>query len=564
GSLSNTNEEGGAVRRESLAFDPANEGDGAVRRESLAFDPANEGDGAVRRESLAFDPADEKEQNKNLQIGIKDLEFSFKKLALLQRQSYSQYIRTFRAITANSNRHSDSKPQSWHSRETKLERSGRKQSYYSLIRTSQQTMDQQLNVALQQHVIHTSRRQTDPFLRSMEIYKGRSVSDEGNQSILEKHSESCNPSRQLQSTQLIEIKGERGRIEQVDPERTRRWNSRRSEERRFEMDQPMFRYTKTGKRKMEENYGLQDSQQTPLFQSLHHGRHTYTTRIAKAGRLDDKNRLRISISPYNRRQGILTIPRIYSQQQVLLVQGDVFRGEACSINLLQNSPSGNQIDQRSAQSSHSGVLRRYHYHPRRQVEIRLNEPEHHQHFDKLRKEDCNEQICFGANESYNFSGVVNRHEQRSVNDDRRATSKNEGTDRKMEKDNTIREDCEGKVSSQLPRISQLPTLTDQERRPSHAKTEQNQIINSNVQRMEQLLVSSTQYTTGNILVEVPNRQEQTYPSNYSTATSDPINRCINEQLGCMSEASESRRIDTLSGRLGQQLEVEQQQLERSG
>ncbi|KAA6367832.1 MAG: hypothetical protein EZS28_036642 [Streblomastix strix] len=32
----------------------------------------------------------------------------------------------------------------------------------------------------------------------------------------------------------------------------------------------------------------------------------------------------------------------------------------------------------------------------------------------------------------------------------------------------------------------------------------------------------------------------------------------------MSEASESRRIDTLSGRLGQQLEVEQQQLERSG
>ncbi|KAA6367278.1 MAG: hypothetical protein EZS28_037196, partial [Streblomastix strix] len=145
----------------------------------------------------------------------------------------------------------------------------------------------------------------------------------------------------------------------------------------------------------------------------------------------------------------------------------------------------------------------------------------------------------------------NQHGEGPINDDRRTISQNEGTERKMEQNNTIREDCEGKVSSQLPQISQLSTLTDQERRPFHVKTEQNQIINSNVQRMEQLLVSSTQYTAGNILVEVPNRQEQTQPSNYSTATSDPINRCINEQLRCMPEASESRRIDTLSGRLGQ-------------
>ncbi|KAA6401465.1 MAG: hypothetical protein EZS28_002999, partial [Streblomastix strix] len=146
-------------------------------------------------------------------------------------------------------------------------------------------------------------------------------------------------------------------------------------------------------------------------------------------------------------------------------------------------------------------------------------------------EDCNEQISFGANESYNISGVVNRHEQGSVNDDRRATNQNEGTDRKMEKNNTIREDWEGKVSSQFFWITQLPTPTDQDKRPSHVKPEQNQIINSNVQEMEQLLASSSQYTTGNILVEIPNRQEQTYPSNYSTARSYTNNGCFATQLG---------------------------------
>ncbi|KAA6352954.1 MAG: hypothetical protein EZS28_051519, partial [Streblomastix strix] len=101
----------------------------------------------------------------------------------------------------------------------------------------------------------------------------------------------------------------------------------------------------------------------------------------------------------------------------------------------------------------------------------------------------------------------------------------------MEKNNTIREDCEGKVLSQLPWITQLPTPTDQEMRPSHMRTDQNQIINSNVQEMEQLLASSSQYTTGNILVEVPNRQEQTYPSNKSTARSYTNNGCFATQLG---------------------------------
>ncbi|KAA6359349.1 MAG: hypothetical protein EZS28_045124, partial [Streblomastix strix] len=167
--------------------------------------------------------------------------------------------------------------------------------------------------------------QADPFHRGMEIYKGRSVSDEGNLTILEMLTESFSPIRQLQSTQLIEIEGERGIIEQVNSERIRRWNSRRSDERRFEMDQSMFCYTKTGKRKMEKNFRLQDSQQTSLFQSLHHGRHTYTTRIAKAWRLDDKNKLGISISPYNHRQRILTIPRIYSEQQVLFLIREVLR-----------------------------------------------------------------------------------------------------------------------------------------------------------------------------------------------------------------------------------------------
>ncbi|KAA6364012.1 MAG: hypothetical protein EZS28_040461, partial [Streblomastix strix] len=469
----------------SLAFDPANEGDGAVRRESLAFDPANEGDGAVRRESLAFDPADEKEQIirrqieiQNRQIGIKYRKFNFKKQSSLYRQSYSQQIRTFKVITASSNRQSDSKPQSWHSRAIKLERSRTKQSYYSPIRTRQQTMDQQFNVTLQQHGKHTSRGQTDPLHRNMEIYKGRSVSDEGNQSISEKYTKSCNPSRQLQSTQLIEIKGERGRIEQANSERTRRWKSRRSENRRFEMDQSMFCYTKTGKRKMEKNYRLQDSQQTSLFQSLHHGRHTYTTRIAKAWRLDDKNRLGISISPYNSRQRILTIPRVYSQQQVPLVQGVVLRGETCTINLSQNSPSGNQIDQRSAQSSRSGVLRRNNCHPRRKVEIRINKPEHHQHLEKLWVENINQKVNTRTNLIDNVSRMGNQHGEGTVDDDNRKIEQNQINDCKMEESCLKRNTGQSQIPCEFHWITKLPSALNQERWTPHEENKQSQNLDS--------------------------------------------------------------------------------------
>ncbi|KAA6404083.1 MAG: hypothetical protein EZS28_000385 [Streblomastix strix] len=406
-------------------------------------------------------------------------------------------------------------------------------------------------------------RQTDPLQRSMEIYKGRSVNDEGNQSILEKYPKSCNPSRQLQSTQLIEIKGERGRIEQTNSERTRRWNSRRSEERRFEMDQSMFCCTKTGKRKMEKNYRLQDSQQTYMFQSLHHGRHTYTTRFAKAQRLDDKNRLGISISPYIRRHGILTIPRIYSQQHVLLVQGDVFRGEACTIDLSQNSTTGNQIDQRSAQSSHSGVLRRYNYHPRRQVEIRINRPEHHQHFDKLWVENINQKVNTRTNLLDNVSRMGNQHGEGPVDDDNRKIEQNQLNDCKMEESCLKRNTGQNQIPSEFHWITKLPSASNHVRWTPYEEIKQSQDLYSTVQGQEQRIVPQSQYLAGNLLVESRSGQEKTNISNNCLTTSDPINRCINQQLGCMPEASESRKTDYLSGRVGQQLEVEQWQSERS-
>ncbi|KAA6389941.1 MAG: hypothetical protein EZS28_014530 [Streblomastix strix] len=55
---------------------------------------------------------------------------------------------------------------------------------------------------------------------------------------------------------------------------------------------------------------------------------------------------------------------------------------------------------------------------------------------------CNEQINFGANQSTNISEVVNRLEQRSINNGRCRISKDEGIDRKMEKNSVIMQDCE--------------------------------------------------------------------------------------------------------------------------
>ncbi|KAA6388517.1 MAG: hypothetical protein EZS28_015955, partial [Streblomastix strix] len=544
--------------RDSIAFDPAIDRNEAVRRESLALDPAielNEDGNQVSNERTSDQTAE-----KTGYAGIEHSRLS-KQLEYLKLECEKKHLsrQNENPLLVSSSRHHD-KQQDGIMRD-KWQRRARHYRYRSIL-NKVQVLAQKLDDKMLERQQYSNWRQIGELYRIMETNQCRLNDNERNKSILEEHYESTDPESELQNSNITQIERKRNSTWFANIERIKRINNRRSSTGGSKMDKSMFRYPEAGEGQMAQDNRLQSAEQSIMLETLRYGRYAHSKRDVKARRLDVENRFRVSFPSHNSGQGLPTVSRIHISEQILPVQSNVFWSETRTSHIPQNTSTSNQDNQRRTRSSNSSLLRRYHYHSREQRKINRGQGQYNKHSDELRMEDCNEQISFGANQSYNVSGVVNRYEQGSVNDDRRATSQNEGTDRKMEENNTIREDCEGKVSSQLPWITQLPTLTDQERRPSHAKIEQNQIINSNVQRMEQLPTSSTQYTTGNILVEVPNRQEQTYPSNYNTARSYTNNGCFAAQLGGLSQINESSGGSLVLGELEQQMEPQQQQLTR--
>ncbi|KAA6355341.1 MAG: hypothetical protein EZS28_049132 [Streblomastix strix] len=145
----------------------------------------------------------------------------------------------------------------------------------------------------------------------------------------------------------------------------------------------------------------------------------------------------------------------------------------------------------------------------------------------------------------------NQHGEEPVNDDSRKIEQNQINDCKMEENCVKRNTGQSQIPSEFHWITKLPSAQNQEKLTPNEETKQSQDLDSTIEGLEQRTVPQSQYITGNLLVESRSGQKQTNISNNCFTTSDSIKRCIKEQLGCMPEASESRRTDSLPGRLGQ-------------
>ncbi|KAA6386755.1 MAG: hypothetical protein EZS28_017715 [Streblomastix strix] len=133
----------------------------------------------------------------------------------------------------------------------------------------------------------------------------------------------------------------------------------------------------------------------------------------------------------------------------------------------------------------------------------------------------------------------------------------------MEKDCAEQVVCESEVPGKFHRIVKLPEIVDKARRTPSEEIEQDQSLGCADKRMELSCESQHVGIEGDILVENNDSKEQANLSYSTLTTSDPSNRCVQNQLESYTEIVTPRLGDLVSREVEQQLAPHEQQLERS-
>ncbi|KAA6363805.1 MAG: hypothetical protein EZS28_040668, partial [Streblomastix strix] len=408
-----------------------------------------------------------------------------------------------------------------------------------------------------------NRRKVDSFSGHMEAYQGRYTDFQGYKSILDKQTITIQPTieydnpysesiqRESRSTRCTNLEGAAGR------------NSRGSVPELTEMDQSLLCDTEKGSGKMEKDNKLISIEQTSPVHTFHNGRYSKPLITTATQGLHGKDRSRVRISSHPSGLGFQTIPRFHFQSQILPVQSNVFRGQACSTHLPEDSSSSDQIHQRSSSCPNHCILRRYHHFTPKSRRTNLQDITNHQYSNQLRVQNINGQVGTSTSNANGVSRMADRFQFRSTVNDTQQIKEDKPNVRQMEKDRNVSSNGKGEIPGQLYRVSELPATTIQERRDPSEEAKQDQTMGSPIKRLECIDNSEHVGIDGDILVEVDGIKKQTDTSYNSSSSGNISNRCESYTLGSNAENARSDSRSMVLGQMESELASYQQQSKRS-